>query len=228
MSDGNMAIQVGPVSEEDMGKVREMFQRVLDTVAQATTLATEVAKLRRDVEDFRTEVEHWRGRFQESDRLLHDVRRQRDDAYSEAHRMREEKEKAESELANLTAASADKDARIAELESTLRSVREQFDNTTARLHNTLVEIKTLQDDNNRLQHDLRVTDEARVDLQERLKEAKRERDNYGFEVMEKTDEAARWKARAEQARKLLADMSSVLAEEQPKQEPPQQPHSDWR
>lgn len=46
--------------------------------------------------------------------------------------------------------------------------------------------------------------------------------------MEKTDEAARWKARAEQARKLLADMSSVLAEEQPKQEPPHQPHSDWR
>lgn len=80
MTDGNTAIQVSPVKEEDMAKVREVFKNALDAIVAATELSKVVATLQSDVAKLRQDIEATQARNVELDRMLSDTRRQRDDA----------------------------------------------------------------------------------------------------------------------------------------------------
>lgn len=85
MSDGNTATQVSPiVQEEDMSKIRELFERAANAIVQASELAKAVTALRADVDSMKTEVEHLRSQNRWLDEQLTSVRQSRDDAQQKA------------------------------------------------------------------------------------------------------------------------------------------------
>ena len=99
MSNGTTATQVSPVIEEhEMSQFQQMFQKISDTIVQASALAKEVSELRAATSELRHDVEYVRSRNKELDQLVSDVREQRDRARSEAEELKHKLATAEAEV----------------------------------------------------------------------------------------------------------------------------------
>ena len=69
---------------EEMRAIKQMFQKLLDTVANATRLAGEVESLRKEVRQMHGDLEYLRSRNKELDEQVAAVRGQRDGALARA------------------------------------------------------------------------------------------------------------------------------------------------
>lgn len=90
MSNGITATQVSPiVQEDDMSKVRELFDRAANAIVQASELAKQVNELSASVDALRRDVERMRSQNEWLDSQLADTRRQRDEAIRENGTLRD-------------------------------------------------------------------------------------------------------------------------------------------
>lgn len=103
MTDGTT---VHTVQEEDMAKVREVFQKALDAIIAATELSKQVQAMRGDVDKLRKDIEDTQARNIELDRMLSDTRRQRDEAEQALSQARKERDEATAKANNLQALQA--------------------------------------------------------------------------------------------------------------------------
>lgn len=83
MPDGNMAIQVSPITEDEMNQVRNILQRAMDGVIGMSQLAADVDMLRQTVESLRLDTDRLRQTNANLDEALAQVRKERDEARSE-------------------------------------------------------------------------------------------------------------------------------------------------
>lgn len=101
MTEGNTAIQVSPFNPEDREMTRGFFEKIADTVVEASELTKVVAQLRGDLDRLRIDVESYRAENFRLDSEVQELRGQRDEARSEAHGLREVCHKQEVEVTNL-------------------------------------------------------------------------------------------------------------------------------
>lgn len=124
-----MSIQViNRPTEDEMSAARTMFERMSNALVQASDLSHLVADMDVRVREMESGLEALRRRNAELDGLLHDVRRQRDDAE-----------------ANLTKAKDELNAKSAEADS----LRYQLTNTQAdlqRANDTIAVVRKERDD----------------------------------------------------------------------------------
>ncbi len=85
MSDGNMAIQVSPVSEEDMSKARQVFEQALNSIVSLSQLSKDVEVLRQQVNDLTNTVNRYRSQIDTLDDALYRTRQERDEAVRRAN-----------------------------------------------------------------------------------------------------------------------------------------------
>lgn len=89
MTNGTTGIQVAPVVEEnDMSKIREIFERAASAIAQASDLAKTVNELQHTVDALKADVEKTRQNNSFLDEALSNTRKSRDEALAEASELR--------------------------------------------------------------------------------------------------------------------------------------------
>ena len=91
MENGNTAVSISPVpSEEDMNKVRSIFEQGLNSIIGIAQISKDVATLRDELTSLKNDLDYVRGRNRELDQALAEVRSQRDTAMSERDNARAE------------------------------------------------------------------------------------------------------------------------------------------
>lgn len=98
MTDGNMAIPVSPVSEEDMSKLRQTFDQALNALVGMSKLARDVEVLQTKVGDLTNQVNRYRSQIDTLDEALYRTRQERDEARTAVSAAVQAKEHAESKL----------------------------------------------------------------------------------------------------------------------------------
>lgn len=68
------------VEDQEMGKIREIFDRALNAMVDATTLAKSVEQLRTDLDSLKTQVTHYRNTIANQDDQITRLRQERDAA----------------------------------------------------------------------------------------------------------------------------------------------------
>jgi len=120
MNDGTTATTLSPVpTEEDMNKVRTIFQQGLDAIVSLSKLSEEVHSLSVTVKGLKDEIEYVRTRNRELDASLADVRAQRDQAL---HERDEVKHKLDETITNFNAV----DAHNSTLQETIDSLQAEL------------------------------------------------------------------------------------------------------
>lgn len=101
MSDGTTATTLAP-SEDDMRKVREVFDAMRDTVINSSQLAGEVAALRGEVASLRSEIQAARESNHWLDSQVTELRQQRDQATRDKQAALDELNRANADKQSLT------------------------------------------------------------------------------------------------------------------------------
>lgn len=90
MSDGTTAVQVSPIpTEDDMNKVRAIFEQGLNSIIGLAQISKDVEALRGEITSLKGDLEYLRQKNKDLDEMLVHVRTQRDEAerkLSEANR----------------------------------------------------------------------------------------------------------------------------------------------
>lgn len=124
-----MSVETYPVHQEDteMHSIRQVFDRVLNTVADATRLAKDVESLKISVNELQSSVDSYRRKINEQDQTISHLREQRDAATSELWVVK-------SEIANLKSRNADLESQhndsvktISDLQDTVARLRRESD-----------------------------------------------------------------------------------------------------
>ena len=123
MSDFQVEAQHVSTTEDEMTQAANIFAKMRDAVIDASHLAGEVAELRKAVGDLRREVEVLRRDNHWLDEQLTKMRKDRDDAITEAKANADEKAYAELNLRNEQSANAQMHQQVASLEGELTTVK---------------------------------------------------------------------------------------------------------
>ena len=83
MTDGNQGIQVAPITEEDMLKVRDILQRAADAIVSMSQLSADVNMLRQTVTSLQADTERLRSQNNALDEALNYSRKARDEQAAE-------------------------------------------------------------------------------------------------------------------------------------------------
>ncbi len=137
MNEGNTALagaNLGPFNPEDQMSVRSFFEKIADTVCDASELSKEVARLRTELEHLAQEVQIVREQNWRMDQEIVELRSQRDSARADNENLRGLLNKQSSELQRFQEANtrmADEADRHNEdhqqMAQTLRTVRDERD-----------------------------------------------------------------------------------------------------
>lgn len=128
------------MTEFDMGAVREMFTKVLDTVAEATQLSRDVAELRETVNTFRKEIEDARATNRWLDSQITELRTQRDARAQEAAELATSLASTQHDLREL------RDINTT-ISMTIASMRSTLDHTSRERDDALLQNMQLEEEN---------------------------------------------------------------------------------
>lgn len=124
----NYGTQANPGTEEqDMGKVREIFDRALNAMVEASKLADEVRSMRGELDQLKHDIDYVRARNRELDNMLNDVRQQRDNAQRELGEAKDRLSVATNDLQAAHNANESYNRRINELEQGIAQARKERD-----------------------------------------------------------------------------------------------------
>lgn len=128
MSDGNTGIQVTPVpTESEMQGFRNLIDRALNAIVDASNLAKMVGELRANLDDLKHEIETVRKNNQWLDEQLVRVRGERDKANAEVKVLANCKDDALREVQALTSQAQHDEAEIDRLHTDLDATRKERD-----------------------------------------------------------------------------------------------------
>lgn len=88
------------VEDQEMGKIREIFDRALNAMVDATTLAKSVEQLRTDLDSLKTQVTHYRNTIANQDDQITRLRQERDAARTSQYQAEDHSRHMATELEN--------------------------------------------------------------------------------------------------------------------------------
>jgi chromosome segregation ATPase len=129
MTDGNMAANVSPVSTEDadMSKVREVFDRAINALVNASTLARQVDELATKLSTLQNQVEHYVRQNSWLEESLTRVRAERDESIRKLNQITTEVDYERAKVETLGVAKSVADNTIAQLTDELERTRKERD-----------------------------------------------------------------------------------------------------
>ncbi len=127
------------VSTEDgeMSKVREIFERALNAIVQASQLSKDMAQLRSEFNALHSDVENLRQRNTDLDNELASTREQRDQYLRDKHAAIDELNQVKAQLEATHTANEAYQSRYGELSQTHETLKREHDNV--QLHNMELE-----------------------------------------------------------------------------------------
>jgi hypothetical protein len=98
----NVSYATPQVEDQEMGRVREIFDRALNALVDASTLAKEVEQVKSDLEGLKAQVTHYRNTIANQDDQITRLRQDRDAARTAQYHAEDEARHQVTKLENLT------------------------------------------------------------------------------------------------------------------------------
>jgi len=148
MTDGTTGIQVAPITEDDMNKVRSILQRAADAIVGASQMADDIAAMKAELAQLRDDADRYRRNAEALEESLSNARvrrqelegqlstaihaqaaaeRERDDMTYRERNGREAAAKLETELSQVKHERDDAQLRVMELEDQLKAHASKLD-----------------------------------------------------------------------------------------------------
>ena len=144
MDNGNTAIQVSPITEDDMRQVQTILQRAVDGIVGMSQLHADVDMLRQTVQGLQADVERMRNQNATLDEALTNTRRERDLTYMANTELARKLNEAEQLRDSFSGANDDLRVKVDGLQAELRTAKQDRDDHGMRTLELEEANKTLQ------------------------------------------------------------------------------------
>lgn len=145
MTDGNMAIPVSPVTEDEMNQIQVLFKKAADTLIAFSTMHSEVESMKSELAELRNATNRYRNQIDMQDEVMYKLRREREELLQNEGKAKQEADVAKADLVSLQGEYSSAQDALVQVNARLTEVRNDRDHAQYQVEELKEKVKGLED-----------------------------------------------------------------------------------